>query len=194
MRRGPSRASSWSTSRTSRRHLCPGVLETIKPAAIFVNKADAGDALRALASDHDVALLARDDADLALEIDGIMLSDPSRVPALRSTFDRRSGDRLILGAEVGLSRHDAMIAGEEGADVVAFGQRDAPPDDAVIELVAWWRNVTIMPCLAYADSVKTAAKMAEIGTDFIGVQSVVWRQDGDPLKTAEELQAAIAGI
>ena len=171
----------------------PGILETIKPAAVLVD-AEAVDALRTLAVDHGVALLARDDANLARQVDGIMLSDPSRVPALRSTLDQQSSERLIIGAEVGHSRHDAMVAGEEGADVIAFGQLDGAFDDTVVEIVTWWRDVTIMPCLAYADSTEAAAKLAKIGTDFIGVQPAIWRQSGDPIETAEELQAAIARI
>jgi thiamine-phosphate pyrophosphorylase len=40
----------------------------------------------------------------------------------------------ILGAGCGLSRHDALIAGEWEADYVSFG----PMGEAALEIVAWW--------------------------------------------------------
>ncbi|MEM7044502.1 MAG: thiamine phosphate synthase [Pseudomonadota bacterium] len=146
------------------------VLDQLQPAGMIV---DAGwdRQLLHVAQDYGAALLVEDDVDP--DADGVHLTDPGRVAEMRSIIDQKK-HRQILGADVGFSRHDAMVAGEAGADYVAFGERSKSADDAVFELVAWWRQVTVMPSLAYAGDAETAAKLARIGADFIGVSTAIW--------------------
>ncbi len=169
------------------------VLAALQPAALVVGAGWAGRLaeIKPIAHDHGTALLADDDLDLALEIDGIHLTDPRLVSKVRSALDDKSRDRLILGADIGLSRHDAMVAGEMGADYVAFGEHGQSADETIIELVAWWRDVTVMPCLAYAEDADAVAKLAATSADFIGISGAIWKSPHGPLVAAEALNAAI---
>ena len=72
---------------------------------------------------------------------GSHLGDISQVRDARE----RLGPDQLLGVDVGLSRHDAMSAGEDGVDYIAFGERDGPLSSEIIDLVCWWRDVTVLP-------------------------------------------------
>ncbi|MEZ5935475.1 MAG: thiamine phosphate synthase [Alphaproteobacteria bacterium] len=167
------------------------VVAALRPAGLIVRAGwDRG--LLDVVRGHGIALLAEDDVDLAAELDGLHLSNSSRVPDMRAALDRTKANRLILGVDVGLSRHDAMVAGEEGADYVAFGQHGQSADEKVLDLISWWREVTVMPCLGYALDAETVEKLAGIGTEFIGVSSAVWDDPEGPEAAARKLSAAIA--
>ena len=77
------------------------------------------------------------------------------------------------------SRHDAMLAGESGADYVMFGEPDAdgrrPTFDAVLERVAWWTEIFEIPCVAYAGSLAEAEALVRAGADFVAIGETVWR-------------------
>lgn len=164
------------------------VLDQLQPAALVVR--DGWDRrLLDVAREQGVALLVEDDVDP--DADGVHLTDPVRVPEVRAKLDQTSADRLILGVDIGLSRHDAMVAGEADADYVAFGERAQPVNESVMDLIAWWRGVTVVPCLGYADTIEAAASLARVGTDFIGIDDVVWNHPKGPIKAAEALRAAI---
>ena len=145
--------------------------------------------LREIVRSAEIAFLVGDDLDLAREVaaDGVHLSDPAQV---KETRVRLSADHL-LGASAGHSRHDAMNAGENGADYIAFGNPNEALTDDIIDLVPWWRSVTVLPCLAFAANADEVARLAAIGTDFIGVASAVWDHPDGPLAGAERLTAAI---
>ena len=84
------------------------------------------------------------------------------------------------------SRHDAMLAAEQGADYVMFGEPDEngerPGFDAVAERVAWWAEVFEMPCVGYAASPEEVAPLVKAGADFVALGDWLWH---DP-------QAAVA--
>lgn len=166
------------------------VLVALQPTALIVRGGSDWEGTE-VAHAYGVALLAEDDVDRSLEADGIHLTDPARVSEVRAVFDRKRQDRLILGADVGLSRHDAMVAGEAGADYVAFGERDRSTDETVIDLVQWWRDLSVFPCLAYAADTDAAAKLARIGTDFIGVSAAIWDHPDGPKIAASELRTVL---
>jgi thiamine-phosphate pyrophosphorylase len=164
------------------------VLAALQPAALIVGEAW-DHRLLDVARSNGAALLVEEHVDP--ETDGVHLTDPGRVAEIRKKLDGRPHERLILGADVGLSRHDAMVAGEDGADYVAFGERGRSADDAVVELVCWWREVTVMPCLAYAEDLKTVTELAALGTDFIGIGDGLLRSPDGALATIDALKAAI---
>lgn len=85
----------------------------------------------------------------------------------------------IAGAGGLASRHDAMLAAEQGADYVMFGEPDAagkcPAFAAVEERVAWWAELFEIPCVGYSDSLETISPLVAAGADFIALGSAVWR-------------------
>lgn len=126
-------------------------------------------AWRPLARRHGVALLARDRP--APDSDGVHLAAAAEVAPMRA----RLGGGAIIGVACGLSRHAAMVAGEAGADYVMFGDLDqAPPtSDELIELVAWWNSLFVIPCAAAGtlDAVTSRALLAA-GADLLAVRQL----------------------
>ena len=141
---------------------------------------DAGSAqpLVALAQASDIAAIITANAHLArtLQADGVHLP-PSREPAKAYTDARRIlGQDLIVGADAGKSRHDAMVLGEAGADYIGFG---IPAGIANIEgacarrldLVSWWATIFEVPCVAFdVATPEDAEQLARAGANFIGVR------------------------
>lgn len=123
----------------------------------------------ALLLDGHAGLVARSETDGAhlTGIDAFKAATPALKPA------------RIAGCGGLASRHDAMLAGESGADYVMFGEPDAegrkPSFDAVIERVTWWAETLTIPCVACAASLDEAEALAAAGADFIAVGENVWR-------------------
>ena len=117
----------------------------------------------ALVVDGHIEIVARAGAD------GCHISD---VTALRSAAAVLKPSR-ILGAGNLTSRHDAMLAGESGADYVMFGEPDAegarPSLAAIIERVEWWAEVFEIPCVAFAANLDEIEPLCDAGADFIAL-------------------------
>jgi thiamine-phosphate pyrophosphorylase len=96
----------------------------------------------------DRPALVCDDPELrvALEADGVHLTDASGVAALRSKLS----DGLIIGAECAVERHACMEAAEDGADYVAVRVTEGN-QSAVLDLLAWWQEMMTVPIVAFVD-------------------------------------------
>ena len=112
--------------------------------AAVVSRPAAVSRWRELTARYRVALLAQGEPDA--EADGVHLANAAQVAPSRL----RLGKTAIVGAACGLSRHEAMVAGEAGADYVMFGAIDRlpKPGDELFELVGWWRQLFVLPCAA----------------------------------------------
>lgn len=84
-----------------------------------------------------------------------------------------------------------MLAGDLGADYVTFGDAVQPMDEAVLDLITWWRDLFVLPCLAFASNAEEAAALAKAGTDFIGVSDAIWTHPENPASGARQFQDAI---
>jgi len=77
------------------------------------------------------------------------------------------------------TRHDAMLAGESGADYVMFGEPDRngrrPGFEAVLERVSWWAETLTIPCVGYAAGLDEVEALARAGADFIAIDEPLWR-------------------
>lgn len=90
----------------------------------------------------------------------------------------------ILGAGCGLSRHDAMVAGEQGADYVSFG----PWGPEAAEVLGWWQETMELPCVAAGGiTAGNAAEVARAGADFVLLRSAVWDAKDAPATLARIL-------
>jgi thiamine-phosphate pyrophosphorylase len=104
----------------------------------------------------------------------------------------------IAGAGSLVTRHDAMLAAEAGADYVMFGEPDAtghrPSLEAIIERVAWWAEVFQAPCIGFAETFEEIAPLAAAGADFIAVGDFVFADPRGPsaalVAAAERLKRA----
>jgi thiamine-phosphate pyrophosphorylase len=105
------------------------------------------------------------------------------MPALTAALDTLKPDR-IAGAGGLHSRHDAMLAGEAGADYVMFGEPDRLgvrlPLDALLERVGWWADLFQPPCIGYAASLDEVSPLTQAGADFIALGDWIWRHTRGP--------------
>ncbi len=153
------------------------------------------DACRAVAHARDVALVIADHSLLAvnLGLDGVHLSDGARrVRRVREEL----GKEAIIGAFCAASRHDGMIAGEAGADYVAFGPVGVnllgDGAQAEIELFSWWSEMIEVPVVAEgALDEDSLAALAPV-SDFIALGQEVWQND-NPAAALSRLVAAFTG-
>jgi thiamine-phosphate pyrophosphorylase len=90
------------------------------------------------------------------------------------------------------TRHDAMVAGENGAEYVLFGDWDAPLEgDALIERVQWWAELFNIPCVAMAGSLAGIKPLAEAGADLIMLGDCVWNDPRGPAEAVREARRAV---
>jgi len=151
--------------------------------------ARAAAALLPVCRGRGVACFLADDVEaaLALGADGVHLLAPEDTAAARA----RLGAERILGASCGGSRHVAMEAGEAGADYVAFGEPDGAVDEALLEMVAWWSELFVLPQLALGRiDAAAVGSLVRAGADFLGAGEVVWRHPGGPRAGVEMLRDA----
>jgi thiamine-phosphate pyrophosphorylase len=138
-----------------------------------------------LAHGRNIAVVVADDVELARKIgaDGVHIAaDASRYAAARD----RLGAEAIIGADCGQNRHDAMVLAERGADYVAFEAHDPQAKPGLAELIAWWAEIFVVPCVALGvSSAEEARELTALGADFVAPADSLW-QAPDP---ANELAA-----
>ena len=100
------------------------------------------------------------------------------IAAFANAIGQLKPDR-IAGAGGLATRHDAMVAAEQGADYVMFGEPDAaakrPSLPAIEERIGWWAEVFEIPCVGYAASIEEIAPLVLAGADFVAIGDFVWR-------------------
>ena len=136
------------------------------------------DLLRPVVQAHGAAFILNDRPDLAAELgcDGVHVGqeDASYAEARAALPDG------VVGVTCHDSRHLAMEAAEAGADYVAFGAffptKTKEPKTAVdIELLRWWSEIMVVPCVAIGGiTVTNAPALIEAGADFLAVSAGVW--------------------
>ena len=96
------------------------------------------------------------------------------------------------------SRHLALVAGEQGADYVAFGaffptatkeaKTQADPD-----ILEWWSDIMVLPCVAIGGiTVENCPPLVRAGADFLAVVSAVWNHPEGAPAAVKAFNAAIA--
>jgi len=150
--------------------------------------------LRPIVQSREIALLVDGPPELVIQA-GADGAHVDRIDTLKSAITRLK-PAYIVGAGGLVSRHEAMLAGEAGADYVMFGEPDAagrrPGFEAVLERVAWWAEVFQPPCVGFATSLDEVAALASAGADFVAVgDELIW---SEPRGAAAGLGAAAARL
>jgi thiamine-phosphate pyrophosphorylase len=152
--------------------------------------------LMPIAQRHDVAFLLNDDAMLAekLGCDGAHLG--------QQDGDHAGARMLLSGKILGItchdSRHLAMVAGEMGADYVAFGaffptSTKEAKHHAGVDLLAWWSSMMEIPSVAIGGiTAGNCAPLVCAGADFLAVVGAVWNHPDGEAAGIVALNAAIA--
>ena len=140
-------------------------------------------AVAAAVQRRDVALLLDGHPELAVARGRRRRPSHRYRGARRSAIATLKPDR-IAGAGGLRSRHDAMLAGEAGADYVMFGEPDRsggrPPFDAIEERLDWWAELFEAPCVGYAASLDEVAPLAQAGADFVALGDWMWTRAEGP--------------
>jgi thiamine-phosphate pyrophosphorylase len=144
--------------------------------------------LVALVQESGTACLVANDATLAARIgaDGVHLAaDTTLYAEARKTL----GAEASIGVFCGFNRHDAMLLAEVGADYVAFGPTDEDDSGAIdqcAELIAWWSEIFVVPCVAWnVGNAEEAARCAARGADFVAPPLGLFGHDDGPRLIAE---------
>lgn len=76
------------------------------------------------------------------------------------------------------SRDDAMLAGEQGADYVMFGDVGAEQRrfsfEAIVERIEWWAPLFQIPCVGFAANPLQILPLSAAGADFVAVGNGIW--------------------
>ncbi|HPF47807.1 MAG: thiamine phosphate synthase [Alphaproteobacteria bacterium] len=141
---------------------------------------------------HDVAFIINDRADIARKVgaDGVHIGQEDI-----SYNEARTivGEDRIVGVSCKNSKHLSMIAGEQGADYVAFGafyptNTKITTTKADPEILRWWQDLFEIPCVAIGGiNADNAAEMADAGADFIAVCSGVWDDANGPAEAVRKI-------
>ena len=149
---------------------------------------DHAKALAATVQNKGAALLLDGNADLAARAgaDGAHLGGVEALTAALATLK----PARIAGCGRLATRHDAMLAGEAGADYVMFGEPDTtgrrPSFDAVVERVAWWAEVFEIPCVGFAASLDEVKPLVAAGANFVAIGDCIFADArGDAAAVAE---------
>jgi thiamine-phosphate pyrophosphorylase len=155
--------------------------------------------LMPVAQTRNVAFILNDRPDLAAELrcDGVHVGQED---ASYSEARAAVGRDAIVGVTCHDSRHLAMEAAEAGADYVAFGAffptaTKAAKTRADIELLRWWGEMMVVPCVAIGGiTVDNCKPLIEAGADFLAVSSGVWDYPDGPAAAVKAFNALFADI
>lgn len=153
----------------------------------------AADAIREVAHSFDVPVLIDTHVVLAqrLGLDGVHLNDGGRsIRAARETL----GEDASIGAFCGQSRHDAMTAGENGADYVVFGPVSGALGDGELagrDLFEWWTEVMTLPVIAEGGLTLDRVRDISPVTDLFAIGEEIWQTE-DPLASLRAMIAVMS--
>jgi thiamine-phosphate pyrophosphorylase len=106
------------------------------------------------------------------------------------------GESASIGVCCGSNRHAAMQLAEAGVDYVAFGPDGSSIDhiDQYTDLVAWWSEIFVVPCVAWnVENPTHAERLAGAGADFVAPPRTIW-QDENAAAIIAEIDNAIGRV
>jgi len=156
------------------------------------------DALRPVVQSRDVAFILNDRPDLAAAggCDGVHVGQEDTPYAQARKI---MGRDAIVGVTCHDSRHLAMVAGEDGADYVAFGAffdtaTKDPKARAEPEILSWWQEMMEVPCVAIGGiTVDNCAVLVDAGADFLAVSGGVWNHPDGAAAAVKAFNKVIVG-
>ncbi len=157
----------------------------------------AAEKLAPIARAHDAAFLINDRPDLAAKAgaDGVHIGQSDGTyEAARALL----GEDATVGVTCHNSKHLALVAGEAGADYVAFGAffpttTKTAATTAEPEILDWWSYATTVPSVAIGGiTPENCGPLVKAGADFLAVSSAVWNHPEGPAAAVKEFIAAIA--
>ncbi|MFV3128745.1 thiamine phosphate synthase [Niveispirillum sp. KHB5.9] len=157
------------------------------------------DALRPVVQSREVAFILNDRPDLAAAsgCDGVHVGQEDTPYAQARKIVGRDA---IVGVTCHDSRHLAMVAGEDGADYVAFGAffdtaTKEPKARAEPKILSWWQEMMEIPCVAIGGvTVENCPVLVDAGADFLAVSGGVWNYAEGPAAAVKAFNKVIADV
>jgi len=149
-----------------------------------------------LVQDQGVALLLEDHHGIVARsgADGAHVTGIDQFRAAAPTLK----PERIAGCGCLKTRHDAMVAGEAGADYVMFGEPDPdqrrPSLASIVERIGWWAELFEVPCVGFAGSADEVAPLAAAGADFVALGEWVFGHEREPAATIADAARRLAEI
>ena len=142
-----------------------------------------------------LACLIDDDIPMAerLGADGVHIAADADLYARARAVLSESAN---IGVACGPDRDKAMRLAELGADYVAFAPDSTDIDaiDQYAEIIAWWSEIFIVPCVAWnVDDPEQAARFAALGADFVAPSKAIW-QDDRAAQLIADIDSAISRV
>lgn len=168
----------------------------IAPDAVSENDLQAiAETLVPIAQKHDVAALVLGNSRVMgrARADGIHIEGGET--ALKEAVEALQ-PKSIVGAGNLRARHEAMEAGEAGADYIFFGLLDLEEGDEAhrktIDLGAWWADLFEPPCVLLSGrSMASVEACARTGADFVAVRAAAWEHPDGPAAAIAEANAIL---
>ena len=168
----------------------------IAPDAVSENDLQAiAETLVPIAQKHDVAALVLGNSRVMgrAHADGIHIEGGET--ALKEAIEALQ-PKSIVGAGNLRARHEAMEAGEAGADYIFFGLLDLEEGDEAhrktIDLGAWWADLFEPPCVLLSGrSMASVEACARTGADFVALRAAVWEHPEGPAAAIAEANAIL---
>jgi thiamine-phosphate pyrophosphorylase len=110
------------------------------------------------------------------------------IEAFNAEIEQLKPERIVGAGDLP-TRHDVMVAAENDADYILFGDADVPLA-ATQERIAWASQLFELPCVAYAVAASEIAPLIEAGADFVALD-YVWR---DPRGASVAIAEAVAHL
>ena len=150
-----------------------------------------------ITTNYDVPLIMNDRPDLAAVTgcDGVHIGQHD---CDYSTARATLGKDRVVGVTCHNSKHLAMVAGERGADYVAFGAffHTSTKDTKFIaepKIISWWTETMLIPVVAIGGITQhNCPPIVQAGSDFIAVISAVWDHSLGAAKAVGEFSKVIA--
>lgn len=168
---------------------------------------------------HNIAVLIKEDADLAIELsaDGVHLTEPDS-ETFAAAQQKLDGKEMIIGAEINASRHLSMLLAEQGVSYIALkapGLDELTSLDELTELddqaaadeqpdeedeisfnqpptIAWWTGLIETPCVAWHLETEAELKDAiKAGADFVALAPALWQKSEATAETLTKLMKLI---
>ncbi|CAI9415901.1 Thiamine-phosphate synthase [Pleomorphomonas sp. T1.2MG-36] len=148
-----------------------------------------------IAQKHDVAALVLGNSRVMgrARADGIHIE--AGETALKEAIEALQ-PKSIVGAGNIRVRHEAMEAGEAGADYIFFGLLDLEEGEEThrktIDLGAWWADLFEPPCVLLSGrSMESVEACARTGADFVAVRAAVWEHPEGPAAAIAQANAIL---
>jgi thiamine-phosphate pyrophosphorylase len=144
-----------------------------------------------------VAVIVAGDTRVAGRVgaDGVHMTAPAG--EIADAVQKHNG-RLIVGADGGKTRDEALDIGEAQPDYVFFGRfgfdNKAEAHPRNLELARWWAEMIEIPCIVQAGSdLVSVEAAAATGAEFVALSSAIFGGDTNPRAAVAEANRRLDG-